>query len=103
EDARKTVEYWADEGVDNYKAYMHITRAELGAAVQAAHKLGLKVTGHLCSVTFREAAALGIDDLEHGIIVDTQFDPAKKPEECPPVPGSRAVPEKLYIGSAPVH
>jgi imidazolonepropionase-like amidohydrolase len=101
-DARKTVEYWADQGVDNYKAYMHITRAELGAAIKAAHKRGLKVTGHLCSVTFREAAALGIDDLEHGIVVDTEFDPAKKPDECPPVPGSRAVLEKLDIESAPV-
>src|SRR5207248_8001221 len=64
EDARKTVEYWADQSVDNYKAYMHITRDELGAAIQAAHKRGLKVTGHLCSVTFRDAAALGIDDLD---------------------------------------
>src|SRR5689334_18901750 len=97
EDARKTVDYWADEGVDNFKAYMHITRAELGAAIQAAHRRGLKLTAHLCSVTFREAAALGIDDLEHGIIVDTEFDPAKKPDECPPVPGLRAALEKLDI------
>lgn len=102
EDARRTVEYWADEGVDNYKGYMHITRAELGAAIQAAHKRALKVTAHLCSVTFSEAAALGIDDLEHGIVVDTEFDPAKKPDECPPVPGSRAALEKLDIESAPV-
>ena len=48
EDARKTVDYWAGEGATSFKAYMHITRAELGAAVQEAHKLGLKVTGHLC-------------------------------------------------------
>ena len=102
DDARKTVEYWADEGVDNYKAYVHITRAELGAAIKAAHKRGLKVTGHLCSVTFREAAALGIDDLEHGIDVDTEFDPAKKPDECPPAAGSHAALEKLEIESAPV-
>lgn len=102
EDARRTVDFWADEGADNYKAYMHITRAELGAAIQAAHRRGLKLTAHLCSVTFREAAALGIDDLEHGIIVDTEFDPAKKADECPPVPGSRAALEKLDIESAPV-
>ena len=58
EDARKTVNYWADVGVTSFKAYMHITRAELAASVEAAHKRGLKVTGHLCSVGFREAAAI---------------------------------------------
>jgi enamidase len=82
-DARKMVNYWADEGATSFKAYMHITRAELGAAVQEAHKRNLKVTGHLCSVTFREAAALGIDDLEHGFVVASDFVPDKKPDECP--------------------
>ncbi len=84
EDARKTVEYWAYEGATSFKAYMHITRAELSAAVEAAHKLGVHVTGHLCSVGFREAAAIGIDNLEHGLVVDTEFDPGKKPDVCPP-------------------
>jgi imidazolonepropionase-like amidohydrolase len=73
EDATKTVNYWMDEGVDNFKAYMFITPEELSAAITAAHKRGAKVTGHLCSVGFREAAALGIDDLEHGLVVDTEF------------------------------
>jgi imidazolonepropionase-like amidohydrolase len=81
-DARKTVDYWADEGATSFKAYMHITRAELGAAIEEAHKRGLKVTGHLCSIGFREATALGIDDLEHGLLVDTEFNPGKKPDEC---------------------
>ena len=83
DDARKTVDYWADEGVTSFKAYMHITRAELAAAVQEAHKRGIKVTGHLCSVGFKEAAALGIDDLEHGLMVDTEFDPGKTTDVCP--------------------
>jgi imidazolonepropionase-like amidohydrolase len=83
EDARKTVEYWAEEGVTSFKGYRHITRAELGAAIEAAHKRGLKVTGHLCAVGFREAAALGIDDLEHGLLVDTEFTPGKTPDVCP--------------------
>ncbi len=83
EDATKTVNFWLDQGVDNFKAYMFITRAELGAAIQAAHKRGAKVTGHLCSVNFREAADLGIDDLEHGFFVDTEFLQGKKPDECP--------------------
>jgi len=84
EDARKTVAFWAEQGATSYKAYMFITRAELGAAIEEAHKRGIKVTGHLCSVSFREAAALGIDDLEHGLLVDTDFVPDKKPDACPP-------------------
>ena len=83
EDATKTVNFWLDEGVDNFKAYMFITPAELSAAVTAAHKRGAKVTGHLCSIGFREAASIGIDDLEHGLLVDTEFFPWKKPGECP--------------------
>ncbi len=84
DDARKTVDYWADEGVTSFKAYMNITRAELAAAIEEAHKRGLKVTGHLCSIGFREAAALGIDDLEHGLMADTEFVPGKSPDVCPP-------------------
>ena len=84
-DAQKTAAYWADEGVTSFKAYMNITRAELKALIDEAHSRGLKVTGHLCSVTSREAAALGIDNLEHGpIAVDTEFVVNKVPDKCPP-------------------
>ena len=82
DDARQLVEYWADHGVTSFKAYMNITRAELKAAIEAAHKRGIKVTGHLCSVTYKEAAELGIDNLEHGFFVNTQLDPDKKPDTC---------------------
>ncbi len=97
EDARKMVEYWSDEGVTSYKAYMHITRAELAAAIQAAHARGLKVTGHLCSIGFREATALGIDDLEHGLVVDTEFTPGKAPDVCPEVLPARLALAKLDV------
>jgi imidazolonepropionase-like amidohydrolase len=83
DDARRLVDYWADEGVTSFKAYMHITRADLAAAIEEAHHRGIKMTGHLCAVGFQEAAALGIDDLEHGLMVDTEFDPGKKPDVCP--------------------
>jgi imidazolonepropionase-like amidohydrolase len=83
DDAREQVEFWADQGVTSFKAFMHITRAELAAAVDAAHKRGLKVTGHLCSISFREATELGIDDIEHGFILDTGFIPTKKLDACP--------------------
>jgi imidazolonepropionase-like amidohydrolase len=88
EDATKFVNFWAAQGATNFKAYMHITRAELGAAIKAAHELHLKVTGHLCSVTYPEAAELGIDNLEHGFFVNTQLDPDKQPDTCSREAGS---------------
>ena len=83
EDARRVVRYWAEEGVDWFKAYTQISREELAAAIDEAHKHGIKVTGHLCSVSFREAVALGIDNLEHGFFTNTDYDPQKQPDECP--------------------
>jgi imidazolonepropionase-like amidohydrolase len=82
EDARQTVAYWADRGVTSFKAYKNITREELAAVVAEAHRRGLKVTGHLCSVTYAEAAEIGIDNLEHGFLVNTELDPGKKPDTC---------------------
>ncbi|MEO6806572.1 MAG: amidohydrolase family protein [Edaphobacter sp.] len=83
DDARAFVDYWAAQGVTSYKAYMNITRAELKAAIDAAHVHHLKVTGHLCAVTYPEAVEAGIDDLEHGFFVNTQNDPGKQPDICP--------------------
>jgi len=81
-EARATVAFWADQGATSFKAYMHITRAELKAAIDEVHRRHLKITGHLCSVTYPEAAALGIDNLEHGFFVNTQLDPGKQPDAC---------------------
>jgi len=103
DDATKTVNFWLDAGVDNFKAYMFITPAELSAAVAAAHKRGAKVTGHLCSIGFREAAAIGIDDLEHGLLVDTEFFPWKKPGECPSDHLDYDFIGKLDLQSGPAH
>ena len=83
DEARRMVNFWADAGATSFKAYMHITRAELGAAIEEAHKRGLKLTAHLCSVTYREAAELGIDNLEHGFFASTDFVAGKKTDECP--------------------
>jgi imidazolonepropionase-like amidohydrolase len=103
EDATKTVNFWLDQGVDSFKAYMYITPAELSAAIAAAHKRGAKVTGHLCSVGFREAAALGIDDLEHGLFVDTEFLPTKKSGECPNPSENPELMAKLDVNRGPLH
>jgi len=83
DDARRMVNFWADSGATSFKAYMNITREELRAAAEEAHKRHLKITGHLCSVGFREAAEAGIDNLEHGFLVDTEFVPDKQPDTCP--------------------
>ena len=83
DDARRQVAYWAEMGATSLKAYMQITRAQLGAAIEEAHKRGMKVTGHLCSVTYAEAAALGIDNLEHGFAAATDFVASKQADTCP--------------------
>src|SRR5690242_11025194 len=66
DDARRMVSYWADLGATSFKAYMNITRDELRAAVEEAHKRGLKVTGHLCSIGFREAAEIRSEERRVG-------------------------------------
>ncbi len=103
EDATKTVNFWLDQGVTSFKIYNFITAEEMKAAIVAAHKRGAKVTGHLCSIGFREAAALGIDDLEHGLLVDTEFFPWKKPGECPQTIEDMAFLSRLDIKAGPVH
>ena len=93
DDARRTAEYWVSEGVTSFKAYMHITPDELAAIVKVAHAHNLKVTGHLCTIGFREAASIGIDDLEHGIFADSEFVEGRKPDTCPD--GRETVEESL--------
>jgi len=84
EDTRRVVAYWAGEGATWFKFLGGETRAELAAGIKEAHARGLKVTGHLCSVTFTEASALGIDLLQHGFITNSDYVPGKKPDVCPP-------------------
>jgi imidazolonepropionase-like amidohydrolase len=102
EEAVATVNFWIDRGVDNFKAYNFISRAVLKAAIDAAHKRGIKVTGHLCSIGFHEAAALGIDDLEHGLDVDTEFFSGKKPDECPDTNAVSQELIKMQVTDAPI-
>jgi len=84
EEAGKFVDYWAGTGMSSFKAYMNITRAELAAAVAAVHRHGLRITGHLCSVSWPEAIAAGIDDLEHGpVYTDSEFVAGRGADQCP--------------------
>jgi len=84
EEARRVIGYWADEGAGWVKVQGTISREMLGHVVREAHARGVKVTGHLCSVTFAEAAALGIDALQHGFITASDYVPGKRPDVCPP-------------------
>ena len=84
EDARRVVAYWAEEGVDWFKAYTRIGHGELGAAIDEAHQRGVKVTGHLCSVSFTEAVELGIDNIEHGFFTNSDYVEGKEQGVCPP-------------------
>jgi imidazolonepropionase-like amidohydrolase len=84
----------ADEGATSFKAYTSLRASELRAAIAAAHERGFTITGHLCAVGYRDAAALGIDNIEHGIIHDTEFYSGKKPDECPNL--SKVYGELLY-------
>lgn len=103
DDAGRMVDYWSAEGATSFKAYMHITPGELKAAIDHAHAKGLKITGHLCSIGFTEAADMGIDNLEHGLVVDTEFFSAKKPGVCPRQRGPMMeMAKSLDIESAPV-
>jgi imidazolonepropionase-like amidohydrolase len=100
DEARRLVAYWAEEGVSWLKFYTTIDRAAMRAAIDEAHKRGVKATGHLCSVSFREAVSLGIDNLEHGLFVNTDYDPEKKPDQC--AQGSMAKLATLDLNSEPV-
>jgi imidazolonepropionase-like amidohydrolase len=102
EEAVKFVQYWDSVGVDDFKAYTNIRRDELAAAVKEAHRLGKKLTAHLCSIGFREAAEIGVDDLEHGLMVDTEFTPGKRPDLCPPGLETRKALLELDLASGPV-
>ncbi|MCC6929075.1 MAG: amidohydrolase family protein [Gemmatimonadaceae bacterium] len=100
EEATRSLAFWHAEGVRWVKVQGRISRAMLGHVIRQAHARGMKVTGHLCSVTFAEAAALGIDALQHGFITASDYVPGKKPDVCPPE--NMHVQTDVDVGSAAV-
>ena len=95
EQARRFVAYWGEEGATWLKAYTNIRRAELEAVVDEAHRRGMKVTGHLCSISFTEALEIGIDNVEHGLLTNTDYHPQKEADRCPL--GNDAIIETLDV------
>lgn len=84
DEARRVVAYWAQEGVSWLKFYTGVSRAAMKAAIDEGHKRGIKFTGHLCSVPYREAVALGMDALEHGLFANSDYDKTRTPDQCSP-------------------
>jgi imidazolonepropionase-like amidohydrolase len=83
EEAAAFVNYWADQGFTSFKAYMGVDKPTLKAAIDMAHNRKLQITGHLGAVTYHEAAELGIDNLEHGFFISTDFVKDKKENIAP--------------------
>jgi len=100
EDARRVVAYWAEEGATWLKFYTLIDRESMKAAIDEAHSRGVKFTGHLCSVGFREAVSLGIDGLEHGLFANSEYAEEKEPDVCPSTMSQSLV--DLDIEAAPI-
>ena len=74
EDARETLRFWHARGFTSVKAYANIAPDVLRVVIEEAHRLGMKVTGHLCSVGYEQAIAFGIDNLEHGPFISPDGD-----------------------------
>jgi imidazolonepropionase-like amidohydrolase len=63
---RAEVRRQAGAGVDMIKVYSSLQPAQIAAAIDEAHRLGLPVVGHLQRTDWTEAARLGIDAITHG-------------------------------------
>jgi imidazolonepropionase-like amidohydrolase len=76
-DQEDALQWLATHGarMDGLKLQMQITDGECKAILDAAHARGIKVTGHLGSVTATRAIELGIDRLEHGLFAMSEFAP----------------------------
>jgi imidazolonepropionase-like amidohydrolase len=65
DDVRREIRWQAALGVDAIKVYSAMPPALVRAAIAEAHAHKLLVIGHLQATTWSEAAALGIDSVEH--------------------------------------
>ena len=79
---RDTIDFWAKKGAKWFKVYRNTKTEDLKIIIDQAHKNGVKVTGHLCSITFKDAAELGIDAIEHGFNSLSDFRSGKNYNEC---------------------
>jgi imidazolonepropionase-like amidohydrolase len=97
-EAAASVVFWSAKGCTSFKMYMHATTADLTTVLREAHQRGLKVTGHIGTITYREAAEAGIDNLEHGFMASSDFVPGKKVNELD-YPATRSSLAELDVNS----
>ncbi len=100
-EARAFVNSWADKGVRWFKLYRHTDPQIAKVVIDQAHRRGLKVTGHLCSITYRQAALMGIDKIEHGLNPASDFAKNKPDGKCVPsrVPKAALDPNGPELGA----
>ncbi|MET6991587.1 amidohydrolase family protein [Sediminicola arcticus] len=82
ENIENWMNYWFDKGITSVKVYNNITKEDLSTIIKVSHARNIRVTGHLCSITYREAAELGIDNLEHSFMASTDFVSDKPEDKC---------------------
>ena len=78
EEVREEVRNQATAGVDYIKLYVGLKPDLVKAAVDEAHRQGIKVIGHLYLTSWTDAANLGIDFLTHGVPVSPFLFPEDK-------------------------
>ena len=66
----------AAKGMKYFKLYVSLTEDEVAQGIKAAHKAGLKATAHLDNVSWKKAADLGINGLEHSLPTSADILPA---------------------------
>ncbi len=96
---KDTIQYWTEKGVRWFKVYRNTHPKDLEIIIKEAHKRNAKVTGHLCSITFEQAANLGIDGIEHGLNSTSDFRKNKTFGICD---GSREYIDEININSEKV-
>lgn len=89
ENIENWLNYWFDKGITSVKVYNNFTKEDLREIIKVSHGRNIKVTGHLCSITYQEAAEMGIDNLEHSFMASTDFVSDKPENEC--VSGSQSL------------
>lgn len=88
EAVQRFVEEWAGRGVSWFKIYRHTDPAIAAMLIEEAHARGVKVTGHLCSISYADAARMGFDSLEHGLSAASDFVADRPAGECRPTRAS---------------
>jgi imidazolonepropionase-like amidohydrolase len=78
EEVRDEVRKQATAGVDYVKLYVGMDPELVKAAIEEAHRHGIKVIGHLYLTSWTDAANLGIDFLTHGVPVSPFLLPEDK-------------------------